>query len=388
MIKIILIAFLLLLFCWAIYLMQVDPEAEAFFYSSQDKGINNWLNYTPVKISFVGDAEPFYCWLNKERISKEKRDSCASNENLFNFISQNKILLDKYDLFKKDSEKSELLSDQSLIRAHQLFIANIYLMAFDGNSEKVLSLLVEDNNFWKKRFTEGAESQIRHAIYMVHLDLNFRLLPSLLNTDRKLTETEYVLLKSLLIPIPTKDLNVERTLRGAFELLKTTLPELRKEDNKTRSLFTGAFINHAYENTQEFLTDTKLPFSDLCTKRKSKKLRGQDNLVSFAKSFIKYGYTGFKANVFFETATSGHALALYLSLHGHNAKRKLLGFIVLLKEKNIPSSQIFAFIKDNPVLATNPLTGNLFKYDQEEKKISMDATECSEPWSILLSNLN
>ncbi len=105
-------------------------------------------------------------------------------------------------------------------------------------------------------------------------------------------------------------------------------------------------------------------------------------------SFIKFGKAGALADIYFKSTTSKNALRLFFVLLRHNDHRKLLRFIVLLKEKNIPSSLISAFIKENPELATNPLTGNLFKYDQQEKKISIDATECSEPWSISLSNFN
>ncbi len=163
MIKKIFIAFLFLLFCWVIYLMQVDPEAEAFFYSYSeqekeeiDRDIENFLNNKPAKIPVIGDIDPFSCWFKEELKPIEEKKSCASNEELSEIISQNRVLLDKYQLFIKKPEKPELLSGSTLINGKRLLTIKIYLMILEGEHEKTLSLLVADNEFWKKRLVEGA----------------------------------------------------------------------------------------------------------------------------------------------------------------------------------------------------------------------------------------
>ena len=393
MIKKILIAFLLLLFCWAIYLMQVDPEAEAFFYSYPgqekiNKEINNWLNNKPVKIPLVGDVDRFTCWLNKKRLSSEAGDACPTNEELREFISQNQILLDKYQLYKKDPEESELLSGQTLLDGHRLFVANLYLISLKGSLEDVLNLLVEDDGVWRKKLQSESTGWVEFALNMVHQNLNRGVLFDILITDRNFTKPEYLQLKNLLTPINVNDIDIKKILRGEFELLKMTLPTFRRKEHQVEGLFTGSFINHVYENVQTFLKDTRLPFSELCAASQGKNYQDQYSLSSNLTKFFKYGPTSYKTSIFFDPYISTHNFNLFLYLHELNVRRKLLGFIVLLKEKNISSSQIITFIKDNPDLATNPLTGNLFGYDQEEKKISIDATECSEPWSISLSNFN
>ncbi len=273
MIKKILIAFLLLLFCWAIYLMQVDPEAEAFFYSypEQEKEkidleINSWLNDKTVKIPIVGDVDTFNCVIDVDWNLKENGEACASNEELLEIIVKNQILLDKYQLYKKDPEKSESLSGQTLINGHRLLMIKIYLMTFEGAFEKSLNLLIDDNKFWLIKLTAGTSTWVSHALYTVHLNLNYRILPFLLNTEHNFTESEYSKLKNLLTSISTKDFNVESVIRMEFELLKKAIPELKKDNHQIGGLFLGAFINQTFEDTQEFLKITKLSVTESCTK--------------------------------------------------------------------------------------------------------------------------
>ncbi len=209
----------------------------------------------------------------------------------------------------------------------------------------------------------------------------------MLNTDHNFTESEYSQLKKLTTPIKVNELNLEKTIRGEFELLKMIFPEFKKDDHPITNLFLGAFINKAYEDAQAILGNTRLSFTESCTKKISNiKPQAPYSSSSFVISLIKFGPIGAFANTFLPSPKS--VFSLMSNFHSKNADRKLFTFIILLKEKNIPSSRISDFIKDHPDLATNPLTGNLFKYDQEEKKISMDATECSEPWSVSLSNFN
>ena len=395
MIKKISTAFLLLLFCWAIYLMQVDPEAEAFFYSysEQEKkeinhDIENFLNHKPVKIPVVGDIDIFDCWNNTRIDLNEEIETCASNLQLDELVSQNQDLLDKYQSFKRNPERSEFLSVQTLINGKRLLMIKIYLMTSEREYAKALSRLVEDNDFWKKKLVAGASGWVNQAIYMAHLGLNQSVLPHLLNTDHNFSESEYSQLKKLITPIEINELKLEKTIRGEFELVKEVVPELKKDAHPIANRFLGAFINQAYEDAQELIENTRLSFTESCTKKISNiKPQDQYSSGSFITSVIKLGPRGYFAKAFILLSPKS-ALSLISEIHNKNAYRKLFNLIILLKEKNISSSEISTFIKGSPDLATNPLTGNLFEYDQEEKKISMDATECSEPWSISLSNFN
>lgn len=269
-----------------------------------------------------------------------------------------------------------------------MFVANLYLMSLEGNPEETLNLLVDDNNFWRKRLQSETTGWVELAIYMVHQGLNHGVLSDMLITDRSFTKSEYVQLKNLLTPINVNDIDIKRIFRGEFELLKMTLPTLRRKEHQTEGLFTGSFINHVYKNAQTILKDSRLPFSDLCEASQDRNYLEQYSLSSDLTKLFKYGPTGYEASIYFAPTNPTHAINLFLSLHEHNVRRKLLGFIVLLKEKNIPSSHISKFIKNNQELATNPLTGNLFVYSPEEKKISFDAAECLHEESYSLNNFN
>ncbi len=70
-----------------------------------------------------------------------------------------------------------------------------------------------------------------------------------------------------------------------------------------------------------------------------------------------------------------YTICLIDAFVSRNSQRQFLSFLIKLKQQRIPASKVNSYIKQHK--ANNPITGQLFDYDEENQQLHFGQLNCN-----------
>ncbi|MFK8067931.1 MAG: hypothetical protein AB8D52_06780 [Gammaproteobacteria bacterium] len=402
---------------WYLYLIQSNPEAEEFFHGDSDKYIKSseikggndvqrLIDHRPRRslVELIEEAnqattdedlakknltlddpdDSFFCWLNSRLEPINDTSTCASVNEIQNILLKNQELLKQYKALIHYPGKVSDIASNSVLDGLRLLLANLHLMAIQGNSRDALDLWITNFSYWKKIYTSEPLNWLYKAILHVVYSQSIEILPAIINNLKEFSESEYQHLIELLQPIEPENWNLEETIREEYLDTENMIVENLDKYPFLIKLNNRLMVKY-YKEAQDFLTRAKLPSDQYCVMGYDRKSRPPE-ATKFQSiiNILRYGPYG-SLSMFSSPASVRH-LMLVGSMHTLNTRMSLASLFVKIKHQSILSSDIGIFIEKNLNIYRDPRNNKPFKYNEKENKLFFKSFEnCKDAHEIYLA---
>lgn len=364
-----------LILVWGVYLSQINPEADSFFYERTEEEQKNldvlidyWIEDMKDKHYLKGVHVLYQCLLRSAPLFKNIVDECGGIVKLAAYVKTHKSLLDHFINIQSESSPKSISRKTSM--GARVFAVNLYLNFLVGKDRLAMTEWLKSFRYWDSKGTINYEIKnifelnLKNHIIRTHIEVLYLLLGSNLVQDKRFLAETFQLLR----PYEKKHIPIEDLLKLELEIAKLYKPWLDRQNYPFINIFQGRLLNKYHLQIQEILSYKYLSYAESCSKRIS--------IVTEPNSLISYIRYGPNVNTVI-SLFEGYSIEEELKkLDELNAMRTLLRLFIKLKENKISPSDIENFMEYNPDISTNSLTNKKFTYAEDENMFFIKGTEC------------